>query len=183
MDFSEMLFHGWTDILRTLIVGTLGYGALVVSLRVSGKRTLAKLNAFDLVVTVALGSILATILLSESVALAEGVTAFLTLIGLQFIVAFASVRSRRIAGLVRSEPRLLMHEGSFLPAAMREERVTQAELETIIRGSGTPDPDDVAAVILESDGSFSVIGQPREGRASYAHAGLDLGTEPGAGAS
>lgn len=179
MDLPEMLFQGWADILRTLIVGALAYTALVVSLRISGKRTLAKLNAFDLVVTVALGSILATILLSESVALAEGITAFLTLIGLQFVVAFASVRSRRIAGLVRSEPRLLMREGAFLPAAMRDERVTQAELETIIRGSGTPDPADVAAVILESDGSFSVIGKASEGRASYAEAGLDTGTQAG----
>ena len=72
MDLSGMFFQGWTGVVRTVIVGVLAYAGLVLVLRISGKRTLAKLNAFDLVVTVALGSILASILLQESVALAEG---------------------------------------------------------------------------------------------------------------
>ncbi len=46
MDWSEMLFQGWSGIVRTILVGTLAYGFLVLSLRVSGKRTLAKLNAW-----------------------------------------------------------------------------------------------------------------------------------------
>ena len=63
MDWSGMFFQGWEGILRTVIVGILGYVTLVAFLRISGKRTLAKLNAFDLVVTVALGSTLAVIFL------------------------------------------------------------------------------------------------------------------------
>jgi uncharacterized membrane protein YcaP (DUF421 family) len=70
-----MIFDGWGSIARTAIVGVLAYAALVVLLRISGKRTLAKMNAFDLVVTVALGSTLATILLSKEVSLASGVAA------------------------------------------------------------------------------------------------------------
>jgi uncharacterized membrane protein YcaP (DUF421 family) len=170
---AEMLFQGWGGIIRTIVVGTLAYAILVASLRCSGKRTLAKLNAFDLVVTVALGSTLATILLSESVALAEGATAFLTLIGLQWIVAFASVRSRRVARIVRSEPQLLMRDGEVCAEALRRERVTREELMTVIRSSPTSDPAEVAAVILESDGSFSVIPSPERGEADYARAGLD----------
>jgi uncharacterized membrane protein YcaP (DUF421 family) len=163
MDFSQMLFGGWTPILRTILVGTLAYAALVATLRISGKRTLAKLNAFDLVVTVALGSTLASVLTSSDVALAQGVAAFATLVSLQFAVAFASVRSRRIARLVRSEPTLLVRRGEVLPRALRRARVTEAELETVIRTSDHPDPARVAAVILESDGSFSVIGAANAG--------------------
>jgi uncharacterized membrane protein YcaP (DUF421 family) len=163
MDLKEMLFGGWLPILRTVIVGSLAYVALIVTLRASGKRTLAKLNAFDLVVTVALGSVLASILLSPDVALAEGITAFLTLVGLQYVVAWGSVRSRRLARLVRSEPALLLRRGEILPDALRRARVTDAELRTVIRASSHPDPDDVAAVILESDGSFSVIGKAQSG--------------------
>ena len=70
-----MWFDDWSDIVRVLIVGTAAYVGLVALLRISGKRTLAKLNAFDLVVTVAFGSTLATILLSSDVSYAEGVTA------------------------------------------------------------------------------------------------------------
>lgn len=71
-ELLRMLFQGWAGLLRTLAVGVLAYSALVVVLRVSGKRTLSKMNAFDFVVTVALGSTLASTLLSKGVALAEG---------------------------------------------------------------------------------------------------------------
>ncbi|SLN65788.1 hypothetical protein ROJ8625_03365 [Roseivivax jejudonensis] len=164
----EMLYQGWEGIVRTLVVGTLAYVALVAVLRVTGNRTLSKLNAFDLVVTVALGSVLASILLSEGVALAEGVTAFLLLIGLQYGVAMLSVKSRRFAKLVRSEPRLLLRDGEPLPQAMHEARVTRDELDTVMRTSGYADRSAVSSIILESDGSFSVIGKDTEtrGRAS-----------------
>lgn len=157
MNWSEMLFQGWSGIVRTILVGTLAYAFLVLSLRVSGKRTLAKLNAFDLVVTVAIGSTLATILLSESVALAEGAVALTLLIVLQYSVAWLSVRSRRFARMVRSEPTLLMRDGEPCLEAMRVARVTREELETVVRTEGGRDLSDAAAVILESDGSFSVI--------------------------
>jgi uncharacterized membrane protein YcaP (DUF421 family) len=170
---GDMLFQNWSGIIRTVVVGTLAYVLLIAALRSSGKRTLAKLNAFDLVVTVALGSTLATILLSESVALAEGAVAFFTLIGLQWIVAFTSVRSRRVARIVRSEPQLLMRDGEVCAEALRRERVTHEELMTVIRSSSTSDPEEVAAVILESDGSFSVIARPEHGEADYARAGLE----------
>ena len=84
---------------------------LLLLLRVSGKRTLTKMNAFDLVVTVALGSTLATVLLTKSVALAEGLTAFMLLIFLQFVLTWLSVRSRAVSRLVKSEPTLLVYQG------------------------------------------------------------------------
>ncbi len=82
MGADPMFFQNWSGLLRTVVVGVLAYVALVALLRVSGKRTLSKMNAFDFVVTVALGSTLATILLSKNVALAEGVVAFAVLISL-----------------------------------------------------------------------------------------------------
>lgn len=157
MTWAEMFFQDWSGILRTIIVGTLAYAFLVLLLRASGKRTLAKLNAFDLVVTVALGSTLATILLSEDVALAEGATALVLLVALQYVVAFLSVRWKGFAKAVRSEPTLLLRDGEMLPEAMRRARVTRAEIETVIRTAGQHGTKGIAAVVLESDGSFSVI--------------------------
>lgn len=171
MDWSQMFFQNWSGIVRTVAVGTLAYAILVLSLRVSGKRTLAKLNAFDFVITVALGSTLATILLSEGVALAEGVTAFVLLISLQYVVAAASVRSRTIAKLVRSEPTLLAHDGQMLLDAMHKARVTRAELATVIRTSGHHDVSEIGAVILESDGSFSIIASKGISKASVSGLG------------
>jgi uncharacterized membrane protein YcaP (DUF421 family) len=98
-----MFFDSWFGLLRVLVVGTLAYVALVAILRISGKRTLTKLNAFDLVITVVLGSTLATVLLSKSVVLAEGVLAMALLVLLQFVITWLSVRSPRIRDLVKGE--------------------------------------------------------------------------------
>jgi uncharacterized membrane protein YcaP (DUF421 family) len=115
------------------------------------------MNAFDFVVTVALGSTLATILLSSQVALAEGVLALALLIGLQFAVTWASVRSPAVSRLVKSEPRLLLHDGRMLPGQMRAARVVEVEVRAAVREQGIAALEDVNAVVLETDGSFSVI--------------------------
>lgn len=159
MDLSEIFYQGWEGILRTIVVGVLAYVTLVAVLRMTGNRTLSKLNAFDLVVTVALGSVLASILLSKGVALAEGVTALLLLIGLQYLVAVLSVKSKGFAKLVRSEPRLLLRDGEPLSQAMHAARVTRDELDTVMRTSGYTDRSAISSIILESDGSFSVVGK------------------------
>ena len=156
MNWSEMFFQNWEGVIRTIIVGTLAYALLLLFLRASGKRTLAKLNAFDLVVTIALGSILSAILLQESVALAEGAVAFALLILLQMGVTFLSVRSTRFAKMVRSEPSLLARNGEFCLVTMKQERVTEDEVLSAVRASGGQSVSAVDYAILESDGSINV---------------------------
>jgi len=159
----SMFFDDLPGLLRVVIVSVSAYVALVLILRVSGKRTLSKLSAFDLVVTVALGSTLATVLLSSDVALAEGVLALAMLALLQWVVAIASVRFRWVKGLVRSRPRLLVCKGEYLHAALRDERVTVGEVDQAIRSQGIGRLGEVDAVVLETDGSFSVIKRGDEG--------------------
>lgn len=156
MDWQSMLFQDWRGIARTALVGVLAYVALVAFLRISGKRTLAKLNAFDLVVTVALGSTLSAIMLQESIALAEGAVALALLIAVQFCVAFLSVRWKAFARAVRSEPTLLVRSGTFCDDALRSERVTRDEALAAVRAAGAMTLDDVDFVILESNGTMSV---------------------------
>jgi uncharacterized membrane protein YcaP (DUF421 family) len=152
-----MFFDDMTAILRVLVISVAAYATLILVLRIAGKRSLAKLNAFDLVVTVALGSTLATVLLTKDVALAEGVLAFAMLAGLQYAVALASVHWGWFKRLVRSEPRQLVEDGRFNEAAITAERVTRGEVEQAIRNHGIGRIEEVAAVVLETDGSFSVI--------------------------
>lgn len=152
-----MFFDDWHGILRVLVVGLAAYAALIVMLRVSGKRTLSKMNAFDLIVTVALGSTLATVLLTADVPLAEGVVALALLVGLQFAITWASVRSPWFRGVIKAEPTLLVRDGSLLPDAMRHQRVTAEEIDAALRQSGRQGLEGVHAVILETDGTLSVI--------------------------
>ncbi len=155
-----MFYDDWQGLLRVVTVGGCAYVALIALLRVSGKRTLAKLNAFDFVITIALGSTLATVLLSSSVALAEGVTALALLVGLQFAVTWTSVRSRRIRRLVRSDPTLVIYRGQLLHEALRRERVTEEEIRQVLRQQGQASVDTVAALVLETDGSFALVSDP-----------------------
>ena len=160
MDWMEMLFQGWSGLARTAVVAVLAYGALVLFLRVSGKRTLSKLNAFDLVVTVALGSTLATILLNADVALAEGLVAFAALIGLQYLVTWSSIRWAWVKRGVRSEPTVLVRAGAPVTGALRRERVTEEEALTAVRDAGGHALEQAEVVILESDGSLTAILSP-----------------------
>jgi uncharacterized membrane protein YcaP (DUF421 family) len=155
-----VFFDSWYDLLRVAVVGAAAYLALIALLRVSGKRTLAKLNAFDFVVTVALGSTLATVLLSSTVSLAEGIAALAVLVGLQYAVAWTSVRSAPVRRFVRSEPTLVVHRGLLLSDAMRRERVTEAEVRAVVRQQGGVSLAEVAALVLETDGSFSLVADP-----------------------
>ena len=152
-----MFFESWTGLARTIFVGVLAYSSLVLMLRISGKRTLAKMNSFDLIVTVALGSSLATVLLSKRVPLAEGLTAFALLILLQLGVTWLSVRSRVVRGLVRSEPRLVFYRGTYLEGAMRSERLTESEVTQAIRSAGVLSLNDVEAVVMETDGTMAIV--------------------------
>lgn len=158
---EAIFFNGWSVLGRTLLIGVLAYVSLVFMLRVSGKRMLAKMNAFDLVVTVAIGSTLATIVLSKSVALAEGLLALALLIGMQFAISWSSTRMPWLRRVVTGEPRLLLRDGAMLDEALRDARVTREEVRAAVRAAGIGALGDVAAVVLETDGSFSVIaGQP-----------------------
>jgi uncharacterized membrane protein YcaP (DUF421 family) len=87
-----MFFGSWFGLPRVLVIGTLTYAALSMLIRMSGKRTLTKLNAVDLVITVALGSTLSSIIPTESVAFFEGILAIALLISLHvFVGAFRTV--------------------------------------------------------------------------------------------
>lgn len=158
-----MFFDSAQGLLRVLLISVLAYAMLVLVLRLSGKRSLAKLNAFDLVVTVALGSTLATVLLSKDIAFAEGALAFVMLAGLQWLVSRASVQWRWFRRLVRAEPRLLLENGELRRDAMAQERLTEDEIDEAIRKSGIGRIENVAAVVLETDGSLSVIASDDKG--------------------
>ena len=159
----SIFFQGWPGLLRVVIIGTLAYAALILLLRLSGKRTLSKMNAFDLVVTVSLGSTLATILLSRDVALVEGIVAFSVLIGLQFGVAWLSVRSSHVHRLVKAEPTLLFYRGEFLRKAMKQQRVSESEVLAAVRAQGIAALAAVEAVVLEPDGSVVAVHRPADG--------------------
>lgn len=115
------------------------------------------MNAFDFTVTVALGSTLATVLLSKDVALADGLLAFGLLIFLQLSITWLSVRSKKFSTLVKAKPTLLVFKGEFLHKAMKDERVTEEEILAVLRSNKVTSLTEADAVLMETDGSLSIL--------------------------
>lgn len=154
---NNLLFDNWEAMGRALIATLLAYITLLIMVRVSGKRTLSKMNAYDFLVTIALGSCLAATALNKSVALAEGAVVYMTLISLQFIITWSSVRSSRIKQLVSGSPTLLLYKGKILEHAMKKERITIEEMYVVARRKGLENLDKAFAVVLETTGDLTIM--------------------------
>lgn len=152
-----MFFNSWAMIGKTIVLGVFCYMALLCLLRWFGKRSLSKWNAFDWVVSVAMGSVLANCLLSKDVSLVQGIGAFAVLLTLQFIVTWLSMRFETFARLVKSKPTLLVRDGRMRCDAMDRERVGEQEVYAAVRQAGLSTVEEAAAVVLETDGTFTVV--------------------------
>lgn len=141
-------------------------------LRVSGKPTPSKMNAFDRVEGRRPRLNPGDQPCWPRMSLWSGVVAFSLLIGLQFVVTWSSVRARRVRWLVTGEPLMLLSCGEFLSAALRQVRVTEDEIPAAVRSVGIDSLNQVRAVVLETDSSFSVD-RPGEGGNGSSLIGVD----------
>jgi uncharacterized membrane protein YcaP (DUF421 family) len=157
-------FDGWPALARGAVMAASGYMILIIMLRLSGKRTLTKLNVFDFVFVVALGSTLANTILSKDVSLAEGMIALAALIAVQVFLSWLITKSKSLETLVNGEPVLIFVRGRYLPHAMQQQRATEEEIRAAVRDHGLRSLEDVEAVVIETNGTFSVI--ERKGQSS-----------------
>jgi uncharacterized membrane protein YcaP (DUF421 family) len=177
-----MWFHGWAPLLRVVGIAAAVYVLVIVVLRIVGERALAKMSAYDLIVTVALGSLVASIPLDSTISFLDGAAAILTFLLLQELTRWGQARWRVVHHVVREKPRLVVWDGEMLPDRLQKIAVTPDEVRGAIRRSGLYSLADVLAVILENDGDWSVIQRGSRDDLS-ALEGLDLPQELPSGAS
>lgn len=152
-----MFFDGWRPVLRIVVVGTLSYVVVIALLRYFGKRALTKMNAFDIVVTVAVGSAFATVVTSKAFSFLDGVVAFVTLLVLQRVFAALSLRLGWFGRYLKAQPLLIIYRGVILWHEAKKEHLGELEILGGLRNQGIAAVEDVLAMVLEPDGSFSVI--------------------------
>jgi uncharacterized membrane protein YcaP (DUF421 family) len=168
-----MLFDNWESVGRIVFSAACIYVAVVAALRVLGEQALAKMSAYDLIVTVALGSLVATIPLSTGITVVDGLAAIGTYLVLQEFTRWLLARMPGARKLVKEQPALLVWEGQMLHDRMQESRVTDDEIRAAVRRAGKVSLSEVQAVVLENDGDWSVI--PRsESEDLSAFDGLDI---------
>ncbi|MEX2485394.1 MAG: YetF domain-containing protein [Brumimicrobium sp.] len=154
---ENLWFNSWENIIKIICITPLAYIAIVIILRVSGKRTLSKMNAFDFVITIALGSVLASVAILPNIPLVEGITAFIVFIGFQFLFTWLTVRFKAFKSLITSKPSLIFYKGDFLFPIMKKERITVEEVNSAVRQNGYSSLDGIDIIILETTGDMSII--------------------------
>lgn len=164
MEILQLLVDSAAVLSRTALTAVLSYLALVGLLRITGKRTVSKWNAFDLIITVVIGSMLATTILARDVSIPQGLVGLSVLILLQLGVTWASVRFDWIESLIKARPTLLVCDGLLIDDAMRSQRVPLEEIKAAVRRAGRAGIENVSAAVLETDGSISIIGDVESGR-------------------
>ncbi|QGJ72303.1 DUF421 domain-containing protein [Planctomycetales bacterium 10988] len=161
MDF--FMPDSWRTLTETAICGIVGYFILTFFIRLIGKRATAKMNNFDWIVTVAVGSTYASMTLLRDITVMEGGLAMVVLLTLQYLVTGATARWSWARSMFLSRPTLLYADGQFFERQMINQRVCREEILSAIRESGAGSLEDAYAVILEPDAELSVIMKESKG--------------------
>lgn len=144
-----------TDLWRTSVASVAIFVIVVAVVRLNGLRTFSKMSSFDFAVTVAAGSILASVAVGGA-GILTGLVALVVVIGAQRVVAMLR-RERQFERVVDNTPVLLMANGEMLEDRMLETRVTSADLRAKLREANVLDISEVRAVVLETTGDISVL--------------------------
>jgi uncharacterized membrane protein YcaP (DUF421 family) len=142
----------WEFIARAVVV----YIFLLVILRVTGKRQVGQLAPFDLVLLLVLSNALQNSMNGGDNTVTGGLISAVTLISLNWLLGYATFRSKKIGRFVEGRPQVIVHNGHVYHDVMQSERLTQDELDAALRLAGCASIHDVHFAILENNGQISV---------------------------
>jgi uncharacterized membrane protein YcaP (DUF421 family) len=147
----------WSAIGMSLLSTAGIYLAVIAYTRVAGLRSFSKMSSFDFTMTVAVGSLVASTVLSDDPPLLLAAAALAAVYGLQLLVARLRIRSETVRTLVDNQPVLLMENGRMLEANMRVSEITRSDLLAKLREANVLRLSQARAVILETTGDISVL--------------------------
>jgi uncharacterized membrane protein YcaP (DUF421 family) len=132
------------------------YFFLVIVLRVFGKRELAQLNPFDLVVLLSLSNTVQNAIIGNDNSLTGGLIGAFTLLAMNYMVIRFLFRHRRLDQLFEGKPTVLVDDGRILEHALAKELLTRAELITVLHRQGFDSLAEVHRCVLEPGGTFYI---------------------------
>ena len=147
-------------VLEIALSAVIFYMAMILLVRILGKRTTSQMNNFDWLITISVGSLGASGILLRDIVIWEGLIAIAVLALAQFLVTWSVLRSQIVEKIVKASPTLLLHRGELLYENMKRVRVSRPEIVGALRSHGMTRLDDTNWVILETNGEMSVI--PRD---------------------
>ena len=153
----EKWFETTFENAMAIVISCIGiYVAVILYTRIFGKRSFSKMSSFDFAMTVAVGSVIATTILSKSVSLLDGVIGLLAVYLLQFIAAYFR-RFQWFQNLIDNKPLLIMKDDIILYDNLKKARVTEGDLRSKLREANVLNFSQVRAVIFETTGDIVVM--------------------------
>ena len=156
-DMFALAMPWWEFVLRALVV----YIAVLLMVRLSGKRSVGQFTPFDLILVVLLGNAVQNSLLGDDTSLLGGLILAATLIGTNWLTGWITAHSKRADKVIEGSPVLLVRDGKQYPGVLKREQISQSDLEEAFRQSNCADISDVALAVLETDGKISVVGKDK----------------------
>ena len=155
-----MTLPWWEFVLRGIII----YIFLIVILRATGKRQIGQMSPFDLVLLLVLSNGVQNSMNGGDNSVTAGIILSITLVSANWLTGKITFANKKAERFIEGVPQVLVHNGKVYEAALAEAQLTHHELMAAVRSEGYSDLAEVRAVILENDGSISVI--PRHTQAS-----------------
>jgi uncharacterized membrane protein YcaP (DUF421 family) len=143
----------WELVLRSILV----YAFLIVLLRITGKRQVGQLAPFDLVLLLVLSNAVQNSMNGGDNSLTGGLVSATTLVVLNYLVGYATYRSKVIEELIEGRPQVLIHNGKLQQKVMARSQITHHELAAALRQAGCAEVGHCQSAMLENNGSISVI--------------------------
>jgi uncharacterized membrane protein YcaP (DUF421 family) len=143
----------WEFVVRGVVV----YTFLLIILRLTGKRQIGQLSAFDLVLLLILSNAVQNSMNAGDNSLIGGLVVAATLVTLNFLVGYISFKSKKIATIIEGRPQILIHNGKLFADVMETAQLSHHELDSALRGAGCLNVDAVHVAILENNGDISVV--------------------------
>jgi uncharacterized membrane protein YcaP (DUF421 family) len=140
-------------ILRSLVV----YVFLLVAFRLIGKRQVAQMTPFDLIVLLMISNVLQNAMIGPDNSITGGLIGATTVLAANWLVGRAAFSSRRMERAIEGVPTLLVHHGHMIEANLRRENFSREDLLSNLRSQGVFDVEEVKAAILEPSGKLSVL--------------------------
>ncbi|WP_457858384.1 DUF421 domain-containing protein [Psychrobacter pulmonis] len=159
MQWEKWFAIEWQQVLGISLSALGLYGGLIVFTRLMGLRSFSKLSSYDFAMTVAIGSILASTILSDSPSLSQGLVAVAVLFLIQGTISVIRRKSKPLKSLIDNQAIILMAHGEYFCDNLKEANLTKSDVQEVLRRNGLKSKSEVFAVIMETTGDMSVIKQ------------------------
>lgn len=153
------MFHLPLPVLEKILRPVVVYLCLIVFLRIFGKRELAQLNPFDLVVLLSLSNTVQNAIIGDDNSVTGGVIGAFSLLAINWLLMRVLYKAPKLTQALEGEKTVLIRDGVVDEEAMRRETLTREELISVLNKNGFDDPAEVAQCVLEPNGTFFVEGK------------------------